>query len=44
MHTKVADQGFGNVVVVEMVVAQPCGNTTQNLKKYYNTKCGDVKI
>jgi hypothetical protein len=32
MHTRVADQGFGNVVVVEMVVVQPCGNTTQNIK------------
>jgi hypothetical protein len=30
MHTKVADQGFGNIVVVEM--AQPRGNTTQNIK------------
>jgi hypothetical protein len=33
MHTRVADQGFGNIVVVEMVVAQPCDNTTQNIKK-----------
>jgi hypothetical protein len=32
MYTRVADQGFGNVVVVEMVAAQPCGNTIQNLK------------
>jgi hypothetical protein len=24
--------GFGNIVVVEMVVAQPCGSTTQNIK------------
>jgi hypothetical protein len=32
MHTRVVDQGFGNIVVVEMVVAQPCGNTTQNIK------------
>jgi hypothetical protein len=30
MHTRVANQGFGNVVVVEMVVVQPCGNTTQH--------------
>jgi hypothetical protein len=29
--------------VVEMVVAQSCGNTTQNIKNC-NTKCGDVKI
>jgi hypothetical protein len=28
----VADQGFGNVVVVEMVAAQPCSNTTQTIK------------
>jgi hypothetical protein len=34
MHTRVADQGFGNVVVVEMVVAQPCGNTTKNIKTF----------
>ena len=32
MQTRVANQGFGNVVVVEMVVAQPCNNTTQNIK------------
>jgi hypothetical protein len=32
MHTRVADQGFGNAVVVEMVAMQPCGNTTQNIK------------
>jgi hypothetical protein len=32
MYTRVAYQEFGNVVVVEMAVAQPCGNTTQNIK------------
>jgi hypothetical protein len=31
-RSRVADQGFGNIVVVNMVVAQPCGNTTQNIK------------
>jgi hypothetical protein len=28
----VVDQGFGNTMVVEMVAAQPCSNTTQNIK------------
>jgi hypothetical protein len=32
MHTRMADQGFGNAVVVEMVAAQLCFDTTQNIK------------
>jgi hypothetical protein len=32
MHTRVADQGFDNAMVVEMVAAQPCANTTQIIK------------
>jgi hypothetical protein len=32
-HSTNSVQGFGNIVVVEMVVAQPYGNTTQNIKK-----------
>jgi hypothetical protein len=38
MHTRVADQGFGNVVVVEMVVAQPCSNTIKNIKTIVTLK------